>query len=102
MNININMRRPFQDSRDSYSFYLFHEEIRKDGSVFMKVGMRYHFHPSRKLDDPFVQGCIKDKIKKGYRLYGVTIYRDRYINDYIVELVKEIVPIREWVIRTAH
>lgn len=100
--MNIHKTRPFQDSRYSYSFYRFNEIIKKDGNTFMKVGMRYHFHPSRKLDDPFVQGYIKDKIKKGYRLYGATIYRDRYINDYIVELVKEIVPIREWVIRTAH
>lgn len=100
--MNIRKSRLLQNSKDSYSFYPVEEMLIIDGSRFMKVGMRYHFHPSRKLNDPFVQGFIKDKIKKGYRLYGVTTYRDRYINDFIVELVKEIVPIREWVIRTAH
>lgn len=98
----INMRRPYQGSRDSYSFYPFHETIIKNGSTFMKVGIRYHFHPSRKLNDSFVQGFIKDKIKQGYRLHGTMNYREGRFEDYVVELVKEIVPIREWVIRTAH
>lgn len=96
--MNVGMRRPFKDSKSSYSFYPFHELIRKDGCEFMKVGIRYHFHPSRRIDDPFVQRFIKDKTKQGYRLYGAMTYRE----DYVIELVKEIVPIREWVLTHIH
>ena len=100
--MNIRKSRLLQNSKDSYSFYPVEEMLIIDGSRFMKVGMRYHFHPSRKLEDPFVQRFINDKIRKGYRLHGTTIYVDGRNKDYVVELVKEIVPIREWVIRTAH